>query len=61
MVRSVKASAVRHIECEKRRRERLEDELLKCRELVDRQRTAMAQMEELLKSHGIPFPAHQTS
>jgi uncharacterized membrane protein len=56
MVRSVRSQAVRHVECEKRRREVLEDELLKYRELCQRQKKLLAEMENLLKNHNIPLP-----
>jgi hypothetical protein len=55
MVRSVRSQAVRHVECEKRRREVLED-LLKYRELCHRQKKLLAEMENLLKNHNIPLP-----
>lgn len=57
MVRSVKSQAVRHVECEKRRREALEDELLKYRELCHRQKGIIMELENLLKNHDIPLPA----
>jgi hypothetical protein len=56
MVRSVRSQAVRHVECEKGRREVLEDELLKYRELCHRQKKLLAEMENLLKNHNIPLP-----
>lgn len=57
MVRSVKSQAVRHVECEKRRREALEEEVLKYRQLCHRQKSVLTELENLLKSHNIPIPA----
>lgn len=59
MVKSVKTRAVRHVECEKRRREAMEDELSKYRDICQRQKCAIAQLEDLLKSHNIPLPVLQ--
>ncbi|XP_032784499.1 voltage-gated hydrogen channel 1 [Daphnia magna] len=56
MVRSVRSQAVRHVECEKRRREALEEELLKYRELSQRQRKLIIELENLLKTNNIPLP-----
>ena len=61
MVRSVKSQAVRHVECEKRRREALEEEVLKYRELCHRQKNIIVELENLLKNHDIPLPANATS
>lgn len=57
MVRSVKMQAHRHMECEKRRRQNLEDELFKYRGICERQRDFIIQLETLLKSNGIPVPS----
>jgi voltage-gated hydrogen channel 1 len=56
MVRSVKLQADRHMECEKRRRQNLEEELFKYRETCERQKNIIIQMETLLQSHNIPLP-----
>lgn len=61
MVRSVKTQAVRRVECEKRRREALEDELLKFQQLCQRQKSVISELENLLKSHGVPLPANTTA
>lgn len=56
MVRSVKTQAVRHVECEKRRREALEEELLKYREICRHQKHVIVELENLLKTNGIQLP-----
>lgn len=56
MVRSVKTQAVRHVECEKRRREALEEELLKYCEICRHQKHVISELENLLKTHSIPLP-----
>lgn len=57
MVRSVQSRAVRHVECEKRRREALEEQLLKYRQLCHNQKQIIDELESILKSHNIPLPA----
>jgi len=56
MVKSVKKQADRHVVCEKRRRENLEEELDKYKEICQQQKATIIQMEGLLKSNGIPVP-----
>lgn len=60
MVRSVKTQAVRRVECEKRRREALQEELLKYQQLCQRQKTVISELENLLHSHNIPLPTNTT-
>lgn len=45
MVRSVKVQAVRRVECEKRRREGLEEELLRARETIRRLEDELFQLK----------------
>lgn len=56
MVKSVKKQADRHVVCEKRRRENLEEELDKFKEICQQQKATIIQMEGLLKSNGIAIP-----
>lgn len=56
MVKSVKKQADRHVVCEKRRRENLEEELDRYRDICQQQKVTIVQMEGLLKSNGIPIP-----
>jgi len=56
MVKSVKKQADRHVVCEKRRRENLEEELLKYKEVCEKQRNAIVQLEDVLRNNGIDPP-----
>ena len=49
MVRSVKVQAVRRVECEKRRREGLEEELAKARETIRRLEEELFQLKNSTK------------
>lgn len=53
MVKSVKTQAVRRVECERRRREGLEEELDKCHKLIRQQEEVIVHLTRMLKSHGV--------
>ena len=55
MVKSVKKAAVRRVECEKRRREALEDQVVHWRRICYRQKETIVQLENLLNRHGLVY------